>query len=87
MMWAFFGLMVALMWSRHWSGDWHGRGRRRGFHRGMSAGSGAGVGWRAGETIALLEPRGRARSRLDFTERLIMQPKRPRWRAQYKEVG
>lgn len=77
-MWVFFGLIMAMVWSRHWGGDWSGRGRRRGlspdYERRIQALE-AEVSGRE-DTIALLESRvAELESRLDFTERLIMQPK------------
>lgn len=78
MIWVFFGLMMALMWSRRWGGDWSGRGRRRGFtpeyERRIQALEAEAAGRE--DTIGLLESRvAELESRLDFTERLIMQPK------------
>lgn len=77
-MWVFFGLMMALIWSRHWGGDWSGRGRRRSFTQECERRIQALEAEAAGreDTIALLESRvAELESRLDFTERLIMQPK------------
>lgn len=78
MFWVFFGLVMAMMWSRHWrGGDWSGRGSRRRsqeLDRRIETLE-AELGGRD-ETIALLESRvNELESRLDFTERLIMQPK------------
>ena len=77
-MWVFFGLIMAMVWSRHWGGDWSGRGRRGGLtpevERRIQALEVEVTGRE--ETIALLESRvAELESRLDFTERLIMQPK------------
>jgi hypothetical protein len=83
MLWVFFGLMMAMMWSRRWWSDgsyWSGRGRRRKppffqEYDDRIAALEADIANRD-ETISLLESRvNELESRLDFTERLMLQPK------------
>lgn len=76
MFWVLFAMVMAMMWSRHWGGDWSGTGRGRrsiqGFQQRMEALEAEGSARE--DTIALLETRvAELESRLDFTERLLLQ--------------
>jgi hypothetical protein len=83
MFWLFFGLMMAMMWSRRWwsdSYDWSGRGRRRKHpffqeYENRIAALENDIASRD-ETISSLESRvNELESRLDFTEQLLLKPK------------
>jgi len=74
MIWAVFGLMMAMMWSRHWMGD-GAHGRRGRELRDRIAGLEAELAGRD-DAIALLEVRvNELESRLDFAERMLLEPK------------
>jgi hypothetical protein len=78
MLWVLFAFMMAMMWSRHWGGDWSGRSRGRhglkAYDQRIEALEAEAAGRE--DTIALLETRvAELESRLDFTERLMLQSK------------